>query len=34
MGPSGNLRAPMFRVDGKIIIGFNLDLYQQWVAGN
>lgn len=32
MGPSGNLRAPTFRVGNKIIIGFNPDLYQEWVS--
>ncbi len=33
MGPSGNLRAPTFRIDDKIMIGFNPDLYQKWVTG-
>ncbi len=32
MGPSGNLRAPTFHVADKIIIGFNPELYQEWVA--
>ncbi len=33
MGPSGNLRAPTFRVDDQFIIGFNPDLYEEWVKG-
>jgi len=31
MGPSGNLRAPTFRVGDWFIIGFNADLYEEWV---
>lgn len=31
MGPSGNLRAPCYRVGDDFIIGFNLDLYADWV---
>ena len=31
MGPSGNLRAPTFRIKNKFIIGFNPDLYREWV---
>jgi len=31
MGPSGNLRAPTYRVGADYIVGFNEDLYQQWV---
>jgi hypothetical protein len=31
MGPSGNLRAPTFRVGDRFIIGFNTDLYDDWV---
>lgn len=31
MGPSGNLRAPTFRVGDQFIIGFNADLYDDWV---
>ncbi len=31
MGPSGNLRAPTYRVGDDYIIGFNEDLYNQWV---
>ena len=31
MGPSGNLRAPTYRVGDDYIIGFNADLYTDWV---
>ena len=31
MGPSGNLRAPTYRVAKQIIIGFNAELYDDWV---
>ena len=31
MGPSGNLRAPTFRVKDRFVIGFNADLYTEWV---
>ncbi|PLX82717.1 MAG: hypothetical protein C0616_01440 [Desulfuromonas sp.] len=31
MGPSGNLRAPTYRVGDEFIIGFNNDLYTDWV---
>ncbi len=31
MGPSGNLRAPTFRVGDEFIIGFNEDLYSAWI---
>jgi len=31
MGPSGNLRAPTFRVKDRFVIGFNADLYAEWV---
>ena len=31
MGPSGNLRAPTFRVGDDYIIGYNADLYEVWV---
>jgi len=31
MGPSGNLRAPTYRVGEEIIIGFNEELYGEWV---
>ena len=32
MGPSGNLRAPTYRVGDKFVVGFNLDLYTEWVG--
>ncbi len=32
MGPSGNLRAPTYRAGDTVIVGFNLDLYQEWVG--
>ena len=31
MGPSVNLRAPTYRIKNKFIIGFNPDLYREWV---
>jgi hypothetical protein len=31
MGPSGNLRAPTYRIGKQFIIGFNPDLYEGWV---
>ncbi len=31
MGPSGNLRAPTYRVHDEVIIGFNPELYQAWL---
>lgn len=31
MGPSGNLRAPTYRANDLIIIGFNADLYEDWL---
>jgi len=31
IGPSGNLRAPTYRVGNQYVVGFNLDLYQEWV---
>lgn len=31
MGPSGNLRAPTYRVGQEFIIGFNEELYGEWV---
>lgn len=31
MGPSGNLRAPTYRVKDRIIVGFNAGLYEEWV---
>ncbi len=31
MGPSGNLRAPTYRVGQEYVVGFNADLYADWV---
>ena len=31
MGPSGNLRAPTYRVGDRFVIGFNAGLYEDWV---
>ncbi len=31
MGPSGNLRAPTYRVKDLFVIGFNEELYEDWV---
>ena len=31
MGPSGNLRAPTCRVEDRFIIGFNAELYEDWL---
>ena len=31
MGPSGNLRAPTYRVGDDFVIGFNPELYDDWV---
>lgn len=33
MGPSGNLRAPAFRVGDEFVVGFHLDFYRQWLQG-
>ena len=32
MGPSGNLRAPTYRVGNTFVIGFNPDLYADWTG--
>ena len=32
MGPSGNLRAPTYRVGDQFVIGFNAGLYEAWVT--
>jgi len=32
MGPSGNLRAPTYRVKDEFIVGFNSDLYARWMG--
>ncbi len=31
MGPSGNLRAPTYRVGDQFVVGFNDDLYTEWL---
>jgi len=31
MGPSGNLRAPTYRDKDEFVVGFNPDLYADWV---
>lgn len=31
MGPSGNLRAPAYRVKDDFVVGFNPELYAQWL---
>ena len=31
MGPSGNLRAPTYRVKDTFVVGFNPDLYAAWL---
>jgi len=31
LGPTGNLRAPTYRVGDDFVIGFNPELYQKWV---
>ena len=31
MGPSGNLRAPACQVGDEFVVGFNIDVYRQWL---
>lgn len=31
IGPTGNLRAPTYRVGDEFVIGFNPELYESWV---
>lgn len=31
MGPSGNLRAPTYRVGDEFVVGFHAELYEEWV---
>lgn len=31
MGPSGNLRAPTFRVKDEYVVGFNPEFYAAWL---
>jgi len=33
IGPSGNLRAPTYRIKNKFIVGFNQEFYEQWMQG-
>lgn len=32
MGPSGNLRAPTFRAGDDFLVGFNPELYADWLT--
>jgi hypothetical protein len=32
MGPSGNLRAPTYRVGDDFVIGFNPEFYDEWTG--
>jgi hypothetical protein len=32
IGPSGNLRAPAYRVKNEFLVGFNSELYNKWLA--
>ena len=32
IGPSGNLRAPSYRIKDEFIIGFNPELYSEWMG--
>ena len=32
MGPSGNLRAPTYRTGDQFVIGFNAELYEDWLS--
>jgi hypothetical protein len=32
IGPSGNLRAPTYRVKNEFLVGFNSELYNTWLA--
>lgn len=31
IGPTGNLRAPTYRVGDEFVIGFNPELYEDWI---
>ena len=31
MGPSGNLRAPVYRIKDEFVVGFNKELYDTWM---
>ena len=32
MGPSGNLRAPTYRAGDRVVIGYNDELYEDWLG--
>ena len=32
MGPSGNLRAPTYRIKDEFVVGFNPELYDKWMT--
>jgi hypothetical protein len=32
MGPSGNLRAPTYRIGKEFVVGFNAELYERWMT--
>lgn len=32
MGPSGNLRAPTYRAGDRFVIGYNDELYEDWLG--
>jgi len=32
MGPSGNLKAPTLRVGDRFMVGFNPDMYAEWLG--
>ncbi len=34
LGRSGSLRAPSLEIDGKLVVGFNEDMYNTVVVGN
>ncbi len=33
LGRSGNLRAPSLEIDGKLVVGFNEEMYKTFVIG-
>ena len=32
IGPSGNLRAPTYRIGDEFLVGFNSELYDKWLT--
>jgi hypothetical protein len=32
IGPTGNLRAPTYRVGDEYVVGFNPELYEEWTG--